>query len=1094
VSSRARKSLLIAAGVIGSLPVVALAALVFVLTTTAGARWSLAALRNFVPGELVIGDVAGSISAGLALGNVRYESPELAATLASLEIEAHLPELLDGRLVVTRLAAEDGAVTLRDSGSVEPEAADEPAALPTIPEWLAVQALSIRNVAILDDGGTEQAFVAELAASSAGPRIEIAALDARAAGARIELAAELALAAGPPARATLTWDRLAVEAAGTTWTSATGRLTLTPDTTPLEAELSAELEGSVLPTPATVHAAASLTGETLELGEIALEMLGGRIVARGIAHLGALAGHMSIDYSMLDPSLLDARVEGTLQGHAVAAFVAEPELAVAATGALGGTLGGRPLEGSLQARYRGGTAYVDRARVVLEESTIELAGRASAETIDLKFDAELPRLADWYPPASGSVRASGSLAGPARDPTIDATVAAADVTVDASPPLEELALEVTGTLSAHRARLATTSPYGELDLRVEQGFRDERLSGSVLESRLALNRAGTWTLTDDAKYSVAGTSVELESLCYAGPEQARLCAAVTGDTLDLEANAVPSALAEPWLAEGMRLDGAADVMVTLGWRPTLHGSFTLTQPTLRIRQTGAASADDEPNAADFASIDDLRVTGTLTEHAFDAQLTAALSATADPLAASMTLAPPTAEGSLDATLSARLTNLELVDALVEDVEELAGAATIELRATGTLAEPALEGELAVRSLRAAVPALGIEVTGGRVTARPRGFDGIELTAELCSTGCIALDGSLALGGDAAPWRATAELTGDGFQLAGLPDLRAVVAPDLRLDATPSQWRVTGDLLIEEGLIAVDAVPRSAVRPVQETVVHGRAEEPETEELPVPLAAAIGVQLGDVRFEGLGLSAALDGSLDIERTIEGQLLVNGTASIEEGTFSAYSQELEIERGDLLFTGPSDNPALDVRATREVENATVGLAVTGTLRNPQSEIFSMPALTESEALARLVTGRSLESAGEADAEAIERAALGLGIRRALPGLERIGGNLGLDELGVDSGSGGESAIVAGRQLGEDVYLRYKHGLFDDFAGLELIYRISQRFRLRTETGSAQSIDLLYERNRDEDAPLAETETAFDGVEPTASPSSPAAEAPQ
>jgi translocation and assembly module TamB len=279
-----------------------------------------------------------------------------------------------------------------------------------------------------------------------------------------------------------------------------------------------------------------------------------------------------------------------------------------------------------------------------------------------------------------------------------------------------------------------------------------------------------------------------------------------------------------------------------------------------------------------------------------------------------------------------------------------------------------------------------------------------------------------------------------------------------------------------------------VRPAAETVVHGRPEEVAAEELPVPLLLDVDVRLGDVRFEGLGISAELDGELGIERTAQGRLLVNGTASIERGTFSPYAQELTIERGDLLFTGPSDNPALDVRATREVEGATVGIAVTGTLRDPRSEVFSMPTLTESEALARLVTGRSLQSAGTADAQAIERAALGLGIRRALPALDRIGENLGLDELGVDSGGGGgESAIVAGRQLGEDIYLRYKHGLFDDFAGLELIYRISQRFRLRTETGTAQSVDLLYERNRDEDAPLAETESGFDGGEPQNAPAS-------
>jgi translocation and assembly module TamB len=206
-------------------------------------------------------------------------------------------------------------------------------------------------------------------------------------------------------------------------------------------------------------------------------------------------------------------------------------------------------------------------------------------------------------------------------------------------------------------------------------------------------------------------------------------------------------------------------------------------------------------------------------------------------------------------------------------------------------------------------------------------------------------------------------------------------------------------------------------------------------------------------------------------------VNGTASIEEGTFSAYGQELEIERGDLLFAGPPDNPALDVRATREVEGAIVGLALTGTLREPRSEVFSTPALSESEALARLVTGRSLESAGPQDAEAIERAAIGLGIRRALPALERIGENLGLDELGVESAGDESGAIVAGRQLGEDVYLRYKYGLFDDFAGLELIYRITERFRLRTETGTSQSIDLVYERNPRRETPLESTEDPFE-----------------
>src|SRR5690606_29522824 len=122
-------------------------------------------------------------------------------------------------------------------------------------------------------------------------------------------------------------------------------------------------------------------------------------------------------------------------------------------------------------------------------------------------------------------------------------------------------------------------------------------------------------------------------------------------------------------------------------------------------------------------------------------------------------------------------------------------------------------------------------------------------------------------------------------------------------------------------------------------------------------------------------------------------------------------------------------------------------------------------------QLLTGRSLTELDEGDPEALERAALDLGLSRALPSLGRIGTALGLDELGVQSPGQQEGAVVAGRQLGRDVYLRYRYGLFEDFSGLELIYRISERFRLRTQTGTVQSIDVIYEVDPGDPDTLAE-----------------------
>jgi translocation and assembly module TamB len=167
------------------------------------------------------------------------------------------------------------------------------------------------------------------------------------------------------------------------------------------------------------------------------------------------------------------------------------------------------------------------------------------------------------------------------------------------------------------------------------------------------------------------------------------------------------------------------------------------------------------------------------------------------------------------------------------------------------------------------------------------------------------------------------------------------------------------------------------------VVYGREEAAESDEgLPIPLVVDVQTRLGDVRFEGLGIEAQLDGNLRVQHTAEGRWLVQGTSAIEQGTFSAYGQELVVEQGLLIFTGPPENPALDIRATRTVEDAEVGVAITGTARNPSSEVFSDTAISDSEALARLLTGRSLENVGEADPEALERAAIGLGLRRARP----------------------------------------------------------------------------------------------------------------
>src|SRR5690606_37235480 len=121
----------------------------------------------------------------------------------------------------------------------------------------------------------------------------------------------------------------------------------------------------------------------------------------------------------------------------------------------------------------------------------------------------------------------------------------------------------------------------------------------------------------------------------------------------------------------------------------------------------------------------------------------------------------------------------------------------------------------------------------------------------------------------------------------LDDVRAVISPTLELDGNAERWRLTGTLGIPEGVLEVATVPRSAVRPAPETVVHGRVEPIRSQpRLLPPLVIDVAARLGEVRFAGLGITAELDGAVNVQRTAQGVWRANGTTVIEDGTFSAY----------------------------------------------------------------------------------------------------------------------------------------------------------------------------------------------------------------
>ena len=180
--------------------------------------------------------------------------------------------------------------------------------------------------------------------------------------------------------------------------------------------------------------------------------------------------------------------------------------------------------------------------------------------------------------------------------------------------------------------------------------------------------------------------------------------------------------------------------------------------------------------------------------------------------------------------------------------------------------------------------------------------------ELKLTGTTALEPSRG-------WPTRLELTGDGVQAVQLPDAQVFVSPDLDIEVALPAVRVTGTVLVPRALIELSELPAQAVAPSPDAVVHGEIAG----EVARPLQLTAGIQLtlgDDVRYNGLNLETKVSGGMRLDAEAGRTANASGTVTLA-GTYNAYGQKLDLERGQLLFTGPLDNPGLDVRAVRTIE---------------------------------------------------------------------------------------------------------------------------------------------------------------------------------
>ena len=796
------------------------------------------------------------------------------------------------------------------------------------------------------------------------------------------------------------------------------------------------------------------------------------------------------------------------------------------------TLSNAPLSG--YAKVVADPARVDSADVDLHLGPNSLRARGAfggvRDRLDWTLDA--PQLASLGTQFGGALRGSGALSGSAAAPALNATLdgkqlrlfgqheiktlrasatvgsgqGAADPLVSDidvggySGPGLALAtarLQTNGTRAAHTLQLAARNDDFDATAQVKGGFAAGVWSGTLdalqnrgrfaltLQAPVPLRLAGAagagvagllhpqQISAGNAVLKLPGGSLSLQSLEKNGPRW-RSSGVAAGVPLSYLAQLSPT-----W-----RDNASSDLTLGAQWNISVQAATAaITDPAVSgmlhvFREKGDITVGTElPLALGLRTLD-ARVDVANNALRLQVELDGARAGRASLNGSAQLVRGRIANDSaLAFSGSANMASLAWLAPLAgQPGLELDGALKLAVTGGGTIGAPSLNGDIGGEKLLVTWADQGLKLRNGQLQAKLAGdqlqlqrlsFDG--------GDGKVRADGWVRFANAEASMEL--KLVADKLLALARPDRTLVVSGQSTLIRDQKRFRLEGKFKAERALI--ELAGQDTPTQSDDVVVLGKGNAPggiKPAAPGLPLNIDLEADLGDAFYlKGKGLDAQLAGSVHVRVADRRAPRVNGSIRVASGTYAAYGQKLQIERGVLNFTGAYDNPGLNILAVRKrpegdaltESNVEAGVEVRGTALAPTAKLVSTPAVPDSEKLAWLVLGHGTEGSAGGELGLLTTAAGALFGGGGGGGLQaRLATSLGLDEVGLSQAPGSSAAkglentvVTVGKRISQRAYLSFEQGASSASSLVKLRYKLNPRITLQFQTGTNNALDVLY-----------------------------------
>ncbi|VFP78597.1 Translocation and assembly module subunit TamB [Candidatus Erwinia haradaeae] len=421
---------------------------------------------------------------------------------------------------------------------------------------------------------------------------------------------------------------------------------------------------------------------------------------------------------------------------------------------------------------------------------------------------------------------------------------------------------------------------------------------------------------------------------------------------------------------------------------------------------------------------------------------------------------------LSGTLDTDQISIKILNPILNIDEQISGILNMHLHLRGNLDSPEIFGDLKIKNMILDSQDMPIQIQTSNMEVLFNGNKSAIKGIIQTKKGDLIMHG-YSTWNNLNNWYINIKIKGKNIRVTMPSILYMDISPELVLERTRNLIILTGHINIPKAHFLIQDKPKDSINASPDEILLDKNFQPLTSQsISMPITSNINIHFGkNVTLSTYGLQAAINGDLKILKDKHNTNLT-GQINIPSGRFYAYTQDLNIRKGELKFSKFLDQPYLYIEAIRNPkktkDNIIAGVRVTGLANDPKIEVFSEPKHTQEETLSYLLHGQKLSAINHRN-YSLTSILVDLGLAQSEKIIDQIGRSLRLSNLALDTiGVGSQQKIEVSANVLPNLQIKYGIGVFDPLSIFTVRYQLMPTFYIEAMASIDQEMDMLYQFN--------------------------------